>query len=133
MVGAKNRVPMLRVKLRDFLNLLWIFFFGLTYCGCDGRYWSLLQFFKVSLGIISFKDQIMDLFLKELNDGIALSDYMVTLVDLIFSMKDGLIPCCDDLILLSHQGSKLVNLSDLSISLPIVTSRGIDQLTHFTM
>jgi hypothetical protein len=90
----------------------------------------LLQFFKVSLGIISLKDQIMDLFLKELNDGIALSDYMITLVDLIFSMKDGLIPCCDDLILLSHQGSKLVNLSDLSISLPIVTSHSIDQLTH---
>jgi hypothetical protein len=90
----------------------------------------LLQFFKVSLGIISLEDQIMDLFLKELNDGIALNDYVITLVDLIFSMKDGLIPCCDDLILLTHQGSKLVNLSNLSISLPIVTSRGIDQLTH---
>jgi hypothetical protein len=86
----------------------------------------------VSLGIISLKDQIMDLFLKELNDGIALSDYMITFIDLIFLMKDGLIPYCDDLILLSHQGSKLINLSDLSISLPIVTSRGIDQLTHFT-
>jgi hypothetical protein len=91
----------------------------------------LLQFFKVSLSIISHKDQIMDLFLKKLNDGVALSDYMITLVDLIFSVKDGLIPCCDDLILLSHQGSKLINLSDLSISLPIVTSCGINQLTHF--
>jgi hypothetical protein len=57
---------------------------------------------------------------------------VITLVDLIFSMKDGLIPRCDDLILLSYQGSELVNLSDLSISLPIVTSRGIDQLTHLT-
>jgi hypothetical protein len=132
MVGAKNRVPMLRVKLRDSLNLLWIFFFSLRYCGCDGRYWWLLQFFKVSLDIISFKDQIMDLFLKELNDSIALGDYMIAFVDLIFPMKDGLIPRCDDLILLGHQGSKLINLSDLSISLPIVTSRGIDQLTHFT-
>jgi hypothetical protein len=56
----------------------------------------------MSLGIVSFKDQIMDLFLKEFNNGVTLSDYMVTLVDLIFSMKDGLIPCCDDLILLSH-------------------------------
>jgi hypothetical protein len=130
MVGTKNKVPMLGVKLRDPLNLLWIFFFGLGYCGCGGRYWLLLQFFKVSLSIISLKDQIMDLFLKELNDGVSLSDYMITLVDLILSMKDGLIPCCDDLILLSHQGSKLVNLSDLSISLPIVISHGIDQLTH---
>jgi hypothetical protein len=37
----------------------------------------------------------------------------------------------DDPIILNHQGSKLVNLGDLSISLPIMTSRGIDQLTHF--
>jgi hypothetical protein len=56
MMGTKNRVPMLRVKLRDSLNLLWIFFFGLRYCGYDGRYWWLLQFFKVSLCIISRKD-----------------------------------------------------------------------------
>jgi hypothetical protein len=102
MMGTKNRVPMLRVKLRDSLNLLWIFFFGLRYCGYDGRYWWLLQFFKVSLCIISCNDQIMDLFLKKLNDGVTLSDYMITLIDLIFSVKDGLIPCCDDLILLSH-------------------------------
>jgi hypothetical protein len=32
MVGAKNRVPMLRIKFSDSLNLLWIFFFGLRYC-----------------------------------------------------------------------------------------------------
>jgi hypothetical protein len=82
----------------------------------------------VSLSIISRKDQIMNLFVKKLNDGVALSDYMITLIDLIFSVKDGLIPCCDDLILLSHQSSKLINLSILSISLSIVTSCGINQL-----
>jgi hypothetical protein len=86
----------------------------------------------MSLSIISLKDQIMDLFLKKLNDGVALSDYMITLIDLIFSVKDGLIPRCDDLILLSHQGPKLINLSILSISLPIMTLRSIDQLTHLT-
>jgi hypothetical protein len=47
----------------------------------------------VRLGIIGLKDQIMNLFLEELNDCIALSDDSITLVDLIFSMKDGLIPC----------------------------------------
>jgi hypothetical protein len=60
----------------------------------------------VSLGIIILKDQIMNLFLEELNDCIVLSDDSITLVDLIFSMKDGLISCCDDLILLGHQGLK---------------------------
>jgi hypothetical protein len=45
----------------------------------------------LSLNIISRKDQIMNLFLKKLNDGVALSDYMIILIDLIFSVKDGLI------------------------------------------
>jgi hypothetical protein len=39
---------------------------------------------------------------EELNDGVTLSDYMITLIDLIFTVKDGFIPCCDNLILLSH-------------------------------
>jgi hypothetical protein len=54
----------------------------------------------VSLGIISLKDQVVDLFLEELNDCIALSDDSITLIDLIFSMEDGLISCCDDFILM---------------------------------
>jgi hypothetical protein len=41
---------------------------------------------------------------------------MITLIDLIFSVKDGFIPRCDDLILLSHQSPKLINLSILSIA-----------------
>jgi hypothetical protein len=81
----------------------------------------LLQFFNVSLGIISLKDQIVDLFLEELNDCIAQSDDGITLIDLIFSMKDGLISCCDDFILLSNQGLKFHYLSNLTVSIPIVT------------
>jgi hypothetical protein len=84
----------------------------------------------MSLGIVGLKDQIVDLFLKELNDCVALSDDSITLVDLIFSMKDGLISCCDDLILLSHQGLKFHYLSDLTVSFPIVTLSHTSQLTH---
>jgi hypothetical protein len=86
----------------------------------------------VSLGIIRLKDQIMNLFLEELNDCISLSGDSITLVDLIFSMKDGLISCCDDLILLSHQGLKFHYLSDLTVSIPIVILSHISQLTHAT-
>jgi hypothetical protein len=86
----------------------------------------------VSLSIVSLKDQIMNLFLEELNDCVALSDDSITLVELIFSMKDGLISCCDDLILLSHQGLKFHYLSDLTVSIPIVTLSHISQLTHAT-
>jgi hypothetical protein len=131
-VGTKNGIPMLRIKFGDSLNLLWIFFFGFRYCRCNWRYRWLLQFFKLSLRVISRKDQIMNLFLKELYDGVALSNYMIILIDLIFSVKDGFIPCCDNLIVLSHQSSKLINLSILSISLSIVTSCSINQPTHFT-
>jgi hypothetical protein len=86
----------------------------------------------VSLGIVSLKNQIVDLFLKELKDCVALSDDSITLVDLIFSMKDGLILCCDDLILLSHQDLKLHYLSDLMVSILIVTLSHTSQLTHAT-
>jgi hypothetical protein len=86
----------------------------------------------MSLGVVGLKDQIVDLFLKELNDCVALSDDSITLVDLIFPMKDGLVLCCDDLILLSHQGLKLHYLSDLTVSIPIVILSHISQLTHAT-
>jgi hypothetical protein len=104
MMGTKNRISMFRIEIRDSLNFLWIFYSIFRCYRCSGRYLLLLQLLNLSLGIISFKDQVVDLFLEELNDCVALSDYMITLVDLIFSMEDGLIPCCDDLILLSYQG-----------------------------
>jgi hypothetical protein len=35
------------------------------------------------MGIVSLKDQVVDLFLEEFNDGVALSDDCITLIDLI--------------------------------------------------
>jgi hypothetical protein len=60
-IGTKNRIFILRINLGDSLNFFWIFFFGFGYYRCGGRYRLLLQFFKVSLGIINFKYQIVDL------------------------------------------------------------------------
>jgi hypothetical protein len=85
------------------------------------------------MGIINFENEILDLLLKKFNDRVALGDYRITLIDLVFPMMNSLISSSDDPIFLGHQGSKLVNLGDLSISLPIVTSRSINQLTHFAM
>jgi hypothetical protein len=115
------RVSMLKVEIQNSLDFLRVFFSTFRYYGCNGRYWLLLQFFNVSLGIISLKDQVVDLFLEEFNDCIAPSDYSITLVDLTLSMKDGLISCCDDFILLSNQGLKLHYLGDLTVSILIVT------------
>jgi hypothetical protein len=67
------------------------------------------------MSIINLKDEVVDLFLEKLNDRVALGDHCITLVDLI---------------LLCHQGLKLLNLGDLAISIPKVTFRDTDQLTH---
>jgi hypothetical protein len=82
------------------------------------------------MGIINFENEILDLLLKKFNDRVTFGDYRITLIDLVL-MMNSLISSSGDPIFLGHQGSKLVNLGDLSISLPIVTSRSINQLTHF--
>jgi hypothetical protein len=84
----------------------------------------------LGLGIINHEDEIMDLFLEKLNDRVALGDHCVTLVDLIFPVMNSLFSGSDDFIFLCHQGLKLCNLGDLSVSIPKVTLRDIDQLTH---
>jgi hypothetical protein len=45
-------------------------------------------------------------------------------------VKNSLLTCCDDLLLLRDQGLKLYYLSDLSISISIVTLSYANQLTH---
>jgi hypothetical protein len=86
----------------------------------------------VSMGVIDLKDKVMDLLLEELNDRVALSDYGITLIDLILPVKNSLFTCCDNLLLLRDQGLKLYYLSDLSISISIVTLSYANQLTHTT-
>jgi hypothetical protein len=129
MMGTDNRISVLRIDLGDSFNFFRIFFFlfGGWY---SRRCGLLLKFIDLGLGIINLEDEVVDLFLEELNDRVALGDYRITLIDLVFPVMNSLISSSDDPVFLDHQGSKLVNLGDLSISLPIVTSCGIDQLTH---
>jgi hypothetical protein len=84
------------------------------------------------MGVIHLKDKIMDLFLEELNDHVALSDYGITLIDLILPVKNGLIPCYDNFLLLYDQSLKLYYLGDLSVSIPVMTLSNTSQLTHST-
>jgi hypothetical protein len=87
----------------------------------------------LGLSIINLEDEVMDLFLEKLNDRIALGDHCITLVDLIVPVMNSLLSGSDDFIFLSHQGLKLRNLGDLSVSVPEMTLRNIDQLTHTAM
>jgi hypothetical protein len=82
------------------------------------------------MGVINLKDKVVDLLLEELNDRVVLSDYCITLIDLILPVKNSLLTCCDNLLLLRDQCLKLYYLSDLSISISIVTLSYTNQLTH---
>jgi hypothetical protein len=82
------------------------------------------------MGIIDLKDKVVNLLLEELNDRVALSDDCITLIDLILPVKNSLLPCCDNLLLLGDQGLKLHYLGDLSIGISIVTLGYANQLTH---
>jgi hypothetical protein len=82
------------------------------------------------MGIINVKDEVMDLFLEKLNDRVALSDHCITLIDLVFPVKNGLLMCGDYFLLLCHQSLKLLYMGDLSVSIPELTLRDTGQLTH---
>jgi hypothetical protein len=82
------------------------------------------------MGVIDLKDKVMNLLLEELNDRVALSDYCITLIDLILPVKNSLLTCGENLLLLRDQGLKLYYLSDLSISIAIMTLSYANQLTH---
>jgi hypothetical protein len=87
----------------------------------------------VSMGVINLKDKVMNLILEELNDRVALSDYGITLIDLIRRVKNGLLSRRDNFLLLCNQGLKLFDLSDLVVNISIVTLSNTSQLTHTTV
>jgi hypothetical protein len=121
---------MLGIEIRNSFNFLQVFFSTFRYYRYNRRYWLLLEFVDVSMDVINFKDKVVNLLLEELNDRVVLSDYCITLINLILPVKNSLLTCCDNLLLLRDQGLKLYYLSDLSISISIVTLRYTNQLTH---
>jgi hypothetical protein len=123
-------VSVLGVEIRNSLDFLWVFFFAFRCYGYSRRYWLLLKFIDVSMGVVNLKDKLVDLLLEELNNCVTLSDYCITLIDLILPVNNGLLSLCDDFLLLRDQCLKLYYLSDLSIRISIVTLSYTSQLTH---
>jgi hypothetical protein len=123
-------VSMLGVKIGNSLNLLGFFFFTFRCYRYNWRYWLLLKFVDVSMGIINLKDKVVDLLLEELDNCVVLSDYGITLIDLILPVNIGLLSLCDNFFFLRDQGLKFFYLSDLSISISVVTLSYTGQLTH---
>jgi hypothetical protein len=123
-------VSVLRVEVRNSLNLLGFFFFTFKCYRYNRRCWLLLEFVDVSEGVVNLKDKVMDLFLEEFDNHVTLSDYCITFIDLILPVDNGLISLCDNFLLLRDQGLKLLYLSDLSISISVVSLSYTGQLTH---
>jgi hypothetical protein len=121
---------MLRIEIRNSLNLLGFFFFAFRCYKYNRRYWLLLKFVDVSMGVVNLKDKVMDLLLQELDICVMLSDYGITLIDLILPADNGLISLCNNFFFLRDQGLKFFYLSDLSISISVVTMSYTGQLTH---
>jgi hypothetical protein len=123
-------VSVLGVEIRNSLDFLWVFFFAFRCYGYSRRYWLLLKFIDVSMSIVNLKDKVVDLLLEKLDNCVTLSDYGITLIDLIVPVNNDLLSLCDDFLLLRDQCLKLFYLSDLSISISIVTLSYTSQLTH---
>jgi hypothetical protein len=82
------------------------------------------------MGVVNLKDKVVDLLLEELDNCVMLSDYGITLIDLILPLDNDLISLCDNFFLLRDQGLKFFYVSDLSISISIVALSYTSQLTH---
>jgi hypothetical protein len=81
-------------------------------------------------GIVKLKSKVMDLLLEDLNNGVALDNHCITLKDLIFSVDDGFVLLCDNLIFSSDRGLELFNLSNLLVNISVMTLSYASQLVH---
>jgi hypothetical protein len=123
-------VFVLGVEIRNSFDFLWFFFFAFRCYRYSRGYWLLLKFVDVSMGVVNLKNEVVDLFLEELNNRVTLSDYCITLIDLILPVDNGLISLCDNFLFLRDQGLKLLYLSNLLISISVVSLSYTGQLTH---
>jgi hypothetical protein len=86
MMGTDNRISVLRIDLGGSFDFFRIFFFFRSWY--NRRCWLLLEFIDLGLGIINLENEVVDLFLEKLNDCVALGDYRITLIDLVFPVMN---------------------------------------------
>jgi hypothetical protein len=114
-------VSVLGVEIRNSFDFPQFFFFAFRCFRHSRRCWLPLKFIDVSEGVVNLKDAVVDLLLEELDNRVTLSDYGITLIDLILSVDNGLISLYDNFLLFHDQCLKLFYLSDPSISISVVT------------
>jgi hypothetical protein len=123
-------VFVLGVEIRNSFDFLRFFFIAFRCFRYSRRCWLLLEFVDVSEGVVNLKDKVVDLLLEELDNRVTLSDYCITLIDLILPVDNGLVPLCDIFLFFRNQCLKLFYLSDPSISISVMTLSYTSQQTH---
>jgi hypothetical protein len=93
----------LGVEIRNSFDFLWFLFFAFRCFRYSRRCWLLLKFVDVSDGVINFQNEVVDLLLEKLNYRVMLSDYCITLIDLILPVDNGLISLCNNFLILRDQ------------------------------
>jgi hypothetical protein len=84
-------VFVLGIEIRNSFDFLRFFFFAFRCFRNSRRCWLLLKFIDVSEGVVNLKDEVVDLLLEELDNRVALSDYCITLIDLILLVDNDFI------------------------------------------
>jgi hypothetical protein len=92
-----------------------------------------MEHIDVGDGVVKLKGEVVDLLLKELNNGVALDNHYINLEDLILSLGDGFILLCYNLIFSSDLGLELFNLSNLLVNISVMTLSYTGQLVHTAM
>jgi hypothetical protein len=111
MMGTKNRISMLKVDLEDSFDFFRVFFFFFTLKLINIRlHWLLMKHVDMVNSLAKIKVELVNLFLEEVNDSVALDNESITLNNLFFSMLNGLFPLSNNLFLGRNSCLKFLNL-----------------------
>jgi hypothetical protein len=102
---------MLKVDLGDSFDFFRVFFFFFTLKLInDGLHWLLMKHVDVVNRLAKIKVELMNLFLEEVNDSVALDNESITLNNLFFLMLNGFFPLSYNLFLGHDRGLEFLNL-----------------------
>jgi hypothetical protein len=109
---------MLRVNLGDSFDFFGVFFFFFTLKLINNRlHWLLMKHVDMVNSLAKIKVELVNLFLEEVNDSVALDNESITLNNLLFSMLNGFFPLSNNLFLGCNSGLEFPNLRILLANL----------------
>jgi hypothetical protein len=117
-MGTKNRISMLRVNLGDSFDFFRVFFFFFTLKLINnGLHYLLMKHVDMVNSLAKIKVELVNLFLEEVNDSVALDNESITLNNLFLSMLNSFFPLSNNLFLGRDSGLEFLNLRILLANL----------------